>query len=436
MPETFFSLAPTDEDAATNRLRDPFRPVAAWQLADHHFRFDSSLLLPSMAEDLVELVALCRMLPGCPMTIYGHADPAGEEGYNKLLSGRRATALYALLTRQADLFDYLATHPLGADDWGKSDIATATMRQHLDQTGDPAGQSVTKTQLYRRYMDAVCRDEANSPFEIPAGAFLGHGKDSLGKGDYHGCSEFNPVVVFSAAEAERYQQPSQTAARNEANAPNRRVTVFFFPEGTEIDLDRWPCPRANEGVKACRKRFWSDAKVRLANGPGHREYPTAPDTFGCRFYDRLELDAAPKSRRTVIVQLHDPVLDPVPNTSVSVEAGAGRTIETTTDSQGWIHCQVATEVAQVVVRYTPPSTGVEYRVTLNLPPLDRTDERYLGHIRNFGFGDPTDPERQVILKFQASEKTIRLTGLIDEPTKLAVDRRLATTLRHDPSPPP
>ena len=289
MPESFLAVAPTDADGGeqVNTIRAPLRPVAVWELDDSHFAFDSSVLLPSMTADLAELVGLIRRHPECPIAIFGHADPSGEQGYNKLLSGRRATALYAFLTRRVDLWHHLHQHPMGRDDWSAGKLAVRVMRTRLQEPLDEPLGAAQRPDLYRRYMEAVCVDEAGQGFAVPPEAFLGRGADQHGKADYQGCGEFNPLLVFSTTEQQRLSQPAHKAERDEENAPNRRVTVMFFPKWTAIPLSHWPCPRASEGVTGCKKRFWSDAAARRKPAARRRVHPADRDTFACRFYDRL-----------------------------------------------------------------------------------------------------------------------------------------------------
>jgi hypothetical protein len=287
MSTDFLAVAPTDLTTEQNTVREPLRSIAIWELEDHHFAFDSSILLPSMTEDLLELIAILKANPGSPISIFGHADPTGLEGYNKLLSGRRSTALFALLTRRVALWERLHANPIGGDDWRKDDQAGRIMRQHLGVT-TPAPAPT----LFARYMDSLAVDPAGQRFVLTAAAFLGKGKDDKGKADFQGCSEFNPRLMFSAAEAKSFEPTARHPARNEANATNRRVAVIVFAPGTEVDVARWPCPRASEGVEGCRKRFWSDARVRRTFQETRRERPAADDTFACRFYDRLIRGAA------------------------------------------------------------------------------------------------------------------------------------------------
>jgi hypothetical protein len=60
-----------------------------------------------------------------------------------------------------------------------------------------------------------------------------------------------------------------------------------------VKADEWPCPRAKEGVAACRQRFWSDGVTRLQPGPQPRRQRETHDTYACRFYERLTLTAVP-----------------------------------------------------------------------------------------------------------------------------------------------
>src|SRR5690348_14261135 len=80
--------------------------------------------------------------------------------------------------------------------------------QQID--GDPG--PITRRRLIEQYMDLLCieRDSAGksvldvtgkvSSFTLDKADFLGIGADAGGKADYQGCSDFNPVLVFSADE--------------------------------------------------------------------------------------------------------------------------------------------------------------------------------------------------------------------------------------------
>ncbi|HEX5047416.1 MAG TPA: OmpA family protein [Gammaproteobacteria bacterium] len=263
-------LVAPSTDKQQNVLRGEIRPVACWRVDDHGFDFGSSFTTPALKPDLERLARMVADHPKSPLSIFGHADPTGDEDFNKTLSGRRAAAIYALLTRNVGIWEELHAHPFGEDRW--SPRAVEGMRRVL---GEAAG--TDRARLFRAYMDWMC-----GGLHLEKSDFLAGGADSGGHGDWQGCGEFNPALLLASSDANLTD-----AERNLANAPNRRVVVLLFRPGTRIDPGRWPCPRAKEGPAQCRKRFWSDAEARLARGAERRRYRETHDTFACRFYDRL-----------------------------------------------------------------------------------------------------------------------------------------------------
>jgi len=308
-----------------NTLRTALVPRACWRIDDLRFRFNSSLLLPDAADELTELATLVHHHPDAPLSIFAHADPVGSDAYNKQLSGRRATVLYGLLIRDAALWEQIYAHPLsgGGDAWGNEEVRlmlgatgyaggaggdaldTADREAlHRFQTdhGLPAGDTAdgpTREKLFLAYMDAVCRDADGHPFRLEKRDFLARGQDAGGKGDYQGCGEHNPRLLFSHAEAQAYQAAADKTARNADNAPNRRVVIYLFRPGVQVTPDHWPCPRADEDDHGCRARLWSDHAQRHSFQARRRTYEADRDTFSCRFYDRLVREA-PCDRREVI----------------------------------------------------------------------------------------------------------------------------------------
>src|SRR5262249_54111571 len=64
-----------------------------------------------------------------------------------------------------------------------------------------------------------------------------------------------------------------------------------FAPGRRVNPAAWPCPRAKEGVAACRKRFFPDGEVRRNPQGGRREFDDTKDTFACRFYQLITDDS-------------------------------------------------------------------------------------------------------------------------------------------------
>ncbi|MGZ5136265.1 MAG: OmpA family protein, partial [Burkholderiales bacterium] len=273
-----FLVAPTTEKDF-NTLSLDLVAVACVQLPDILFEFDSSFPNPSVAAMLKQVPPLRQkhknakgQLP--PLSIFGHADPSGDDDYNKQLSGRRAMAIYGVLTRDFKLWDFLFDNPHGGDNW-KSKNVLATMRSVL---GEPAGKP--RRELVQAYMNLL------SPEPLQKSEFIGQGGDAKGKADFQGCSEFNPLLLLSTKEIETLPK----AKRNEENASNRRVIIFLFRAGMKVNPKLWPCPTALAGTADCFKRFFGPPKTgneRRKPGPERREFAKTLDTFACRFYDRV-----------------------------------------------------------------------------------------------------------------------------------------------------
>jgi len=310
-----------------NTLQARIFPLACWRVENIRFDFDSSFVRPEIAVEMQHLIALIQEhslkvpIPGTrevtttrpAVSIFGHADPVGNDDYNKQLAGRRAQAIYGLLTRKTALWEDLFSHPLGGDKWG--DSAINTMRTTL---GQPASTQPTtageRKLLYSAFMDKICIDEAGQPFTLAVEDFLGAGADAGGKADFQGCGEFNPLMMFSREESEKFAKPENKIARDIENAASRRVLAFLFRPGIKIDPSIWPCPRAKEGVALCKKRFWSDAEKRRKFQDERREFEKSLDTFACRFYQRLTHDS-PCERflrlpLEVLVHVQQPDADP------------------------------------------------------------------------------------------------------------------------------
>lgn len=296
-------------ESEKNTYRAGLIPLACWRVEDIRFDFDSSLIRADIAEELVYLAQLMKEHPGCPLSIFGHADPAGQDEYNKKLSGRRSKAIYALLTREISFWENLYSQPHGNDDWriraeqqmltklgytpgrtdGVNDQPTRDALQKFQQDNGLGGNgntnAATRQKLFEKYMDALCGPN----LKLTKQDFLARGADPNGRGDYQGCSEFNPAMLFSQQEHQQFEASSDKTARNIENAPNRRVVLFMFRKDSKVLPDKWPCPTVSEGDRKCRQRFWSDGEQRRSrrDSGARRQFSTSKDTFACRFYHRL-----------------------------------------------------------------------------------------------------------------------------------------------------
>ncbi len=337
-----------------NTVREPLVAIGCMHLPHQHFEFDSSFIGPKAANRFTKFSKLMLLLQAQddaepkrlpPISVFGHADPTGRDDYNATLSGRRAFAVYGVLTRRLDIWDTLFKSHQG-DQWGRAAVrrmlgtplrpndvppeppffvgpaepATPADKPALEKDTDEAIRAYKRTRpelkakepvaatldtptrhlLFQEYMDVLCHDEAGAPFKLdPAQHFIARNKDKKGfKGDVQGCGEFNPIFLLSKAEDELLNSKKEFhEARNKLYARNRRVVAYIFRHGTEIDPAKWPCPKASMGqppanVEPCKDRFWSDKDARVACGEERRVFGkemelAEPDDDG-----NFDLDAA------------------------------------------------------------------------------------------------------------------------------------------------
>ena len=333
-PEPFAMRVGPATQNEFNTARLKLLPLACWRVEDVRFKFDSSFVLPGVEAEFKHLsdMLTSEQFKDCPISIFGHADPVGNDNYNKTLSGRRAAAIYGLLVRDAAGWENLFSHKFGNDIWGDDAIATMNSRLaedddakasglkfgsgKLNADGSSSGSSSPtspsqsppsapvdgaahdakkRQQLFLAYMDKI-----SGGFKLERTAFLGQGADKGGKADFQGCSEFNPLLIFSQEKQTTFEAAAKKkdadtlAERDKENAKNRRVMVLIFRKGSKVDPARWPCPRFDEGVDGCKKRFFSDGEKRrsIRLPDKDRAFDQTKDTFACRFYHRLS-DTSP-----------------------------------------------------------------------------------------------------------------------------------------------
>lgn len=348
-----------------NTLRRPLVVVACALLPDSHFEFDSSFVKPDVAKGLEKLEVLREANPGSRASLFGHADPVGDDSYNKTLSGRRVLAIYGLLIHDPDVWEDLYNHPFGRDKWGlkslqgilvalghetgridgvMDDKAKGALKefqrsQGLSATGD--ADSRTRKALFTSYMDHLYEGQFTALDKKED--FLGRAADSGGKGDYQGCGEFNPVLMFSREENAGFEKDSDKSERDKQNGPNRRVVIYLFEPGSTIEVSKWPCPKAKEGVDGCKKRFFSDASKRRSFQDQRRDYAITSDTFACRFYDLLARESPCEAGAVAKIFLHISALlrsnsgcVPIANRPYKLFLTNGKVIEGSTGADGLI----------------------------------------------------------------------------------------------------
>lgn len=305
---------PAEQEATNfNTIRQHLIAIACMRLPRRGFAFDSSIVSPDSESAFRRFAKLMQALRDRddadpkrfpPCSVFGHTDPTGGDVYNKPLSGRRALAVYGLLTRSVTIWDELFLNSYGGDHWGTKSVQTMLSTSlkkppndpleppfysgpidgaKTQQTGDLTKQAVSdwrvargfgpgsaldttmRHQLFEEYMDAICHDPDGQPFVLLPTDFIAKGKAGKSlKGDVQGCSDFNTHFLLSKAKEDlAAKDPVLAEVRNDLYLDNRRAVVFAFEYGTEIDPTKWPCPTARDpNFSACTTRFWSDHKQR------------------------------------------------------------------------------------------------------------------------------------------------------------------------------
>jgi hypothetical protein len=440
-----------------NSIRLAFAPLACWRADDMRFDFGSSFVLPGITSEISGLKDLIDRHTGTnekgsvlrpTLSVFGHADPTGNDDFNKVLSGRRAQAIFGMLTRKVALWEDLYRHPWGDDRWDP--IAVQKMRDTLGipegaEPSDPGG-------LFKAYMDCLCtiRDENGQPvtddkgepvrLKLGPGDFLAGGEDDRGKGDYQGCGEFNPMLMFSRTDHAALAGPERKNDRDEKNAPNRRVVIFLFRPGMHVDPRSWPCPRATEGTAGCRKRFWSDAAKRREFKEKERAYEDTLDTFACRFYDRLSTHS-PCNRivRQFEIRLYDPLGQFMAGAAFRTILEGRSSRPGFADDRGYIRIRDVEVPARCTVLWGPRDTenpavqpsAYLYRLDVILDiddsaisDRDGREENAMKRLNNLGYPIGRKPDEN-IRAFQIDFQRqfgLEVTGLLDRKTMDALEK--------------
>ena len=423
-PPQPFRVAPTT-GSEFNVLAQDLTPVACISLNDIAFEFDSSFVKPRVKD--IDVATILKFIPilrqrhrtacGQPplASVFGHADPTGTVEYNKQLSGRRATAVYGLLTHRSDLWLNLYNDPFGGDDWKKARVAD-TMRNHVGE-----GAPTAVDELIQVYMALLC------PTKLEKTDFLGRGQAG-GKADLQGCGKFNPVMVFSKDEAQRYSRPENHQDRDSENQINRRVVIYFFRGSILLDPSQWQCPRALEDASGCRPRFFVNGDQRQSPAAKHRVFPTVKDTFGCRFYDRIAHDSPCESpagrRRYLRILVRDVTGEAIVNENYRLEID-GVLISTDadlTDGRGMVRKEISWEATTGVLTVR---THV-WEIKIETPPPHSEEAGARVRLANLGyFPDAAGPDDAGLCysywDFQHANQIDR-TAELDDPTVGKLDQ--------------
>jgi len=349
-PRRRLRVAPTVSDVVNTIAVETWpMPTACVRLDYSRFAFDSSFPHPSLFTELAAIFALRApgVTDGEKLAVFGHADPIGEESYNKTLAGRRAKAIYALLTRQPALWDELHQGAFHGDKWGVESLQTCLTQLGYDAgpidgkagalfrggihgfkrdkglADDETVDKATRLALFGAYMDALTADEGGTARAYDPTDFVGAGKEADFRGAFQGCGERNLAVVLSQDETNELAPDSKREERIRAERPNRRVLIFLFRPNDVKKMSLWACPAATSGPDGCASVAWSNKDDRLAPSEKRREIRRGGRTFGCRFYDWLaRLSPCEAVRGRVKIWLLDESHQRMPNAPYRLRIGS------------------------------------------------------------------------------------------------------------------
>jgi hypothetical protein len=267
---------------------------------------------------VIAIYALLTRQPKLWEDIYA-APAVGDEWGTRAVQAMLASLKGRATDDAGDLVEDPNTNPYyaGALDGDYGPATSAAVRAFQTDSGNAAdGQAgpATRKALFGAYMDWLCtpepqevtgsndEDDAGTaakpsaggedastsppPFRMQLSDFLGGlgaQPGDLPKMTLQSCGKFNPVVLLTKDRMEG----ADKSARNASDAPNRRVLIFFFEQGTMVAASLWPCPKVKESNDACKAAFWPDGDARRQNGAALRQYRITRDTMACRFYDRF-----------------------------------------------------------------------------------------------------------------------------------------------------
>jgi peptidoglycan hydrolase-like protein with peptidoglycan-binding domain len=429
---------PEEQKASNhNTIRPQLVAIGCFTLPSSGFAFDSSVVSPRAEGGFTRFARLMiamraqdeanpKRFPPC--AVFGHADPTGSDEYNKTLSGRRARAVYAVLVRDVTIWEKLYAAGFGGDQWGLKSIQTMLSTSLARPKGQPPeppfytgpidgkktpqtseaisawltsrgfkatdtldrpGDATRRATLFREYMDALCHTPGGEPFLLdPVADFLARRKDKGLRGDVMGCGEFNPKLRISKRlEDDARKSKVFEELRNEINEANRRVVVYAFDHGSEIDPNRWPCPSASDGPFACTLRLWSDHAKRRGAGAEERVFgenmailtvdeagalQTAKleetgNTMGCRFYHGFAVNSPceAKIRQWVVrfrIDAREGRQIPLAHRRYVVQAGEAQfaaVIRGATDEDGEVRIPVFGEHTKMTLRLDAFGKAVE-----------------------------------------------------------------------------
>ena len=247
-------------------LKTPVPPqlLNCHSISGVYFDYNQSFLYPEAAS-LLESFAGYAEQEESKLMLFGHTDDTGDKQDNKALSLRRAQAVFAVLTGNAEMWEKNSFR----ESWGLNcyQIMLKFLGNEYDPGNAHGGDSPeNKLAIEKFQTDFACSVSGDLNDETKSKIITEYinklfpnplSENSFTNEQVMGCADFNPIA--------------EVKSKNEYN---RRVTIYVFHEQR---IPNFPCRALDPLV--CDKQIFPDDN-RFTKG------------FSCSFYDSLGEDCA------------------------------------------------------------------------------------------------------------------------------------------------
>jgi outer membrane protein OmpA-like peptidoglycan-associated protein len=274
-----------DSDQPTTLVLTPY--FQCHEIPGAHFEFGRSFVRSEALDVLADIAQALSSDEGRKGIVFGHTDLAGPEALNKELSERRAKALYALLTQDADAWEELYSGSADGKNWHeKWDIEEIQHMLIALGVTDDAGQPIQETnhrdkatkEAVKKFQSGDYPDRPAEQAPLAADGdpgpktrkelFLAYAKrvsrkpvdadrlTKIGGAKFMGCGEFNPLSLTVKDEA------------------SRRAVIFVYD------------PAAEPTALPCKLRSLGPCKANTKPLPKTAD-PSGKPPYRCKVYQEV-----------------------------------------------------------------------------------------------------------------------------------------------------
>ncbi len=395
-----------------------------FEIAGKGFDFGSSFITADALSSMASIAADLTAHASRRAMIFAHTDRTRDEAAEKQLSERRAEAVFAVYTQDADRWEELFQGARSAqvpEKWGTREI-----QHQLNSLGCPDGggnrleedglTGLRTSEALRRFPGGTFRGRVPVQKSLPATGiaddatrrelFLAYARKVSRKpvaadrfaqvngSSFMGCGRYNPFTI------------------DDSDAESRRAVVFLFDTAAEPK----PLPCKIGDIAPCQA---------VITPPLTALGPAGEAPYRCSVYKKFAGGCPCQAGPPLVVfrlQLHDDRYDPMGRVDYRLQLPDGTVVRRQTDDEGILRYAVPSSVSRVEVTYRGRARGERFVIPVEVgAPTADSPAFYMAHLRNFGFGQLGDADNAILLRFQAACAGLELSGALDDATKKAVD---------------